>query len=82
MLQIGGGSLAFGDDRPVGSGIVATVDVELVQDAVDVILDCAHFDEKAVGDLLVGKVLAEQLEHLFFTGGQIGAFRDTSSFIK
>jgi hypothetical protein len=38
---------------PKGRRIVTAAHIQLLQDAVDVVLDCAHLDDQALCDVLV-----------------------------
>ncbi len=55
----------------VGRRFAAAAQTELVEDAVDVVLDGRVGDGEAAGDLLVGLAVGEKLDHVEFAPGQL-----------
>src|SRR3990170_4315777 len=68
-------ALAPADPAPalVGGDLGAVLEVQLFQNAVDVVLDGARRNEEALRYLLVAGPLAGQLQHLDFARREIGA---------
>src|SRR3990170_649504 len=68
-------ALAPADPAPalVGGDLGAVLEVQLLQNAVDVVLDGARRNEEALRYLLVAGPLAGQLQHLDFARREIGA---------
>ena len=59
---------------------MAAAYVELLQDAVDVVLYGAYLDNQAICDLLIGQLLPDKLENFALSGGQTGGGRNLSGF--
>ena len=58
------------EPRGVRDGVGATDRIELVQELADVELGRVHRDAEPPGDLLVGRALGDQRQHLDFARGQ------------
>jgi len=54
---------------PVDCRINATPHTGLVQDMVNVILDCTFLDEEMIRNLLVAETVSDKIEYLLFARG-------------
>ena len=66
------GDYRFGrEGRPaeVGRCFAAAAQTQLVEDAVDVVLDGRVSDGEVAGDLLVGLAVGEEFDHVEFAPG-------------
>jgi len=52
-------------------GFRSTMDIELFQEVVHVVLDRCHFDSEASSDLLVREILVNEPNNLSLAAGQV-----------
>ena len=70
------------NDRPIGGGVLSTGHIQLLQDAVDMILDGPYLDEQAICDLLITEVLTDQFQHFALTWRQLNRLGDRGRLVE
>lgn len=51
----------------VGRSFSAAAHIELLQNIVNMVLDRSHFNDKMLGDLVIGKPLADEFQYFHFS---------------